>query len=218
MKEMFLFLFVFIPLLVKGIVITPIIVGASELKNLNTTIGEPTYFYMYVHKEKYGPLYFLLSDSNYTIDIDVIEGFLSKVPPNATVIEGNKDKFSKLHYKQKKDMETSIDYFYNYTISGDDYGVDKYVIIHYTGKNSNGTLKARSSFEDLYILTTAKLTSLHIVLIIAGGLIFIGILTTVLVCVCKKKKKSEERVSNISAPLVRDTVASAASAKLITIN
>ena len=216
MKEMFLFLFVFIPLLVKGIVITPVIVGKSELINLNTTIGEPTYFYMYVHKEKYGPLYFLLSDSNYTID--VIEGFLSKVPPNATVIEGNKDKFSKIHYKQKKDMETSIDYFYNFTISGDDYGVDKYVIIHYTGKNSNGTLKARSSFEDLYILTTAKLTSLHIVLIIAGGLIFIGILTTGLVCVFKKKKKSEERVSNISAPLVRDTVASAASAKLITIN
>ena len=215
MKVMLLLLFVFIPCLIKGIVITPITIGSGELKDLNTTTDDETYFYMSVNREKIGPLFFFLSDSKYALS--PIKGFLSKIHPNDTVIENAKNRFFSVKHYQKKETNTSIDYYYNFTIGSDNYDVEKFLIIQYSGKNSAGTLKARSSFDDLYSLTTSKLTFLHIILIAAGGIIFIGILITVLVCVCKKKKKNDndERISITQQPLVRDTTTSTASANLI---
>ena len=213
MKEMFLFLFIFIPYLIKGMVITPVIIGSSELKDLSTTTEDETYFYMSVNREKYGPLFFFLSDSQYSISS--IKGFLTRDNPNENVIKNIKQRFFSIKHYNKKETSTSIDYYYNFTIGSDNYGYEKYVIIQYSGKNSSGKLKARSSFDDLYSLTTSKLTSLHIILIVAGGIIFIGILITVLVCVCNKKKKNNEKNNNIPHPLMRDTTTSTASANLI---
>jgi len=212
MKEM-LFLFIFIPYLIKGMVITPITIGSSELKDLSTNTDDKTYFYMSVNREKYGPLFFFLSDSQYSISS--IKGFLTRDNPNENVIKNIKQRFFSIKHYNKKETSTSIDYFYNFTIGMDNYGYEKYVVIQYSGKNSSGKLKARSSFDDLYSLTTSKLTSLHIVLIVAGGIIFIGILITVLVCVCNKKKKNNEKNNNIPHPLMRDTNTSSASANLI---
>jgi len=213
MKEMFVFLFIFIPYLIKGMVITPVTIGSSELKDLSTTTDDETYFYRPVNREKYGPLFFFISDSQYSISS--IKGFLTRDNPNENVIKNIKQRFFSIKHYNKKETNTSIDYFYNFTIGMDNYGYEKYVIIQYSGKNSSGKLKARSSFDDLYSLTTSKLTSLHIILIVAGGIIFIGILITVLVCVCNKKKKNNEKNNNIPHPLMRDTTTSTASANLI---
>ena len=109
MKEMFLFLFIFIPYLIKGIVITPVTIGSSELKDLSTTTDDETYFYMSVNREKYGPLFFFLSDSQYSISS--IKGFLTRDNPNENVIKNIKQRFFSIKHYNKKETNTSIDYF-----------------------------------------------------------------------------------------------------------
>ena len=214
MKEILLYLFFLIPYLIKSKEknVTEVIVGDSDMKNLNTSVLVDTYFYMGVTRQKYGPLYFFLNDTHYSLK--PVQCYVSYVLPNSTNIDDSKFKpISTYKTKEGKDYK---EYYYRYILGDETWGKEKALVVKYGGLNSAGSLQARSSFEDLYSLFNSKLTSLHIVLIVAGCIIFIGILATVLVCVCKKRKQSKVGLGTIDPrPLVRDTTASA---NLMTIN
>ena len=214
MKEMYLFFFILIHYLIKAAIITPITVGLGELTNLNTATNDDTYFYMTVNPGKYGVLFFYLSDSNY--NLLEVKVHLTRDFPKSTTIDKNKFSVSK-PYKEKVDKDPK-EFYYKYAIGEEYYGGEKYLLVYYSGKNSAGTLKARSSFDDLYSLNNAKLSSLHIILIVAGCIIFIGILSTVLVCICKKRKENYDIGGIDARPLVRDTTTSTTSRNLMTIN
>ena len=213
MKEMFLFIFFLFPYLIKAIIIQPVTVGYSEITDLKTTILEETYFYMQVTPQKYGNLFFFLNDTQYNLTETKYYVSLSTV--NETLINKVKDQFRTIeHYKDKVGKDYT-EYYYRYSMGPEFWGKDKYLVIKYKGENSSGSLKVRSSFDDLYDLYNKKLTSLHIVLIVAGCIIFVGILSTVLVCVLKKKKQNVDLGTIDPRPLVRDTTAST---NLMTIN
>ena len=215
MKEMFLFIFFLIPYLIKAIIIQPVIVGYSEITDLKTTILEETYFYMQVNPQKYGNLFFFLNDTQYNLAEKEIKYYVSLSTVNETLINKVKDQFRTIkHYKDKVGKDYT-EYYYKYSLGPDYWGKEKFLVIKYNGKYSSGSLKVRSSFDDLYDLYNKKLTSLHIVLIVAGCIIFVGILSTVLVCVLKKKKQNVDLGTIDPRPLVRDTTAST---NLMTIN
>ena len=215
MKEMFLFIFFLFPYLIKAIIIQPVSVGYSEITDLKTTILEETYFYMQVNPQKYGNLFFFLNDTQYSLTEKEIKYYVSLSTVNETLINKVKDQFRTIeHYKDKVGKDYT-EYYYRYSMGPEFWGKDKYLVIKYKGENSSGSLKVRSSFDDLYDLYNKKLTSLHIVLIVAGCIIFVGILSTVLVCVLKKKKQNVDLGTIDPRPLVRDTTAST---NLMTIN
>jgi hypothetical protein len=136
--------------------------------------------------------------------------------PRKNIKVMNKEKTESKHSKEIEDKKEYKEYYYKYSFGEETWGKEKYLVVKYKGENSSGSLKARSSFDDLYKLNHSKLTSLHIVLIVAGCIIFIGIVSTVLVCVCKKRKNTNVNLGTIDpSPLVRDTTASA---NLMTIN
>jgi len=214
MKEKFLFLFFLIPNLIKAIIITPIIVGDDVMTNLDTTILDDTYFYMAVTPQKFGNLYFFLNDTKYSLTEILYYPSMSK--PDAALINRVTSSFRTIVHYKIEDKKEYKEYYYKYSFGEETWGKEKYLVVKYKGENSSGSLKARSSFDDLYNLNHSKLTSLHIVLIVAGCIIFIGILSTVLVCVCKKRKQTNVNLGTIDpSPLVRDTTASA---NLMTIN
>ena len=215
MKEMFLFIFFLIPYLIKAIIIQPVTVGYSEITDLKTTILEDTYFYMYVTPQKYGNLFFFLNDTQYSLTEKEIKYYVSLSTVNETLINKVKDQFRTIEHYKDKVGKGYTEYYYRYSMGPEFWGKDKYLVIKYKGENSSGSLKVRSSFDDLYDLYNKKLTSLHIVLIVAGCIIFVGILSTVLVCVCKKKKQNVDLGTIDPRPLVRDTTAST---NLMTIN
>ena len=215
MKEMFLFIFFLFPYLIKAIIIQRVSVGYSEITDLKTTILEETYFYMQVTPQKYGNLFFFLNDTQYNLAEKEIKYYVSLSTVNETLINKVKDQFRTIeHYKDKVGKDYT-EYYYRYSMGPEFWGKDKYLVIKYKGENSSGSLKVRSSFDDLYDLYNKKLTSLHIVLIVAGCIIFVGILSTVLVCVLKKKKQNVDLGTIDPRPLVRDTTAST---NLMTIN
>jgi hypothetical protein len=215
MKEMFLFIFFLIPYLIKAIIIQPVTVGYSEITDLKTTILEETYFYMQVTPQKYGNLFFFLNDTQYSLTEKEIKYYVSLSTVNETLINKVKDQFRTIEHYKDKVGKSYKEYYYRYSMGPEFWGKDKYLVIKYKGENSSGSLKVRSSFDDLYDLYNKKLTSLHIVLIVAGCIIFVGILSTVLVCVLKKKKQNVDLGTIDPRPLVRDTTAST---NLMTIN
>ena len=215
MKEMFLFIFFLFPYLIKAIIIQSVTVGYSEITDLKTTILEDTYFYMHVTPQKYGNLFFFLNDTQYSLTEKEIKYYVSLSTVNETLINKVKAQFRTIEHYKDKVGKGYTEYYYKYSMGPEFWGKDKYLVIKYKGENSSGSLKVRSSFDDLYDLYNKKLTSLHIVLIVAGCIIFVGILSTVLVCVLKKKKQNVDLGTIDPRPLVRDTTAST---NLMTIN
>ena len=208
MKEMILFSFFLVPYLIKAIKITSIEVGRAEVTSLDTTILEDTYFYMTVHPEKYGNLYFFLNDTYYLLT--EVKFYPCMSTPNETLISSASNNFRTIdHYKTESGLGFK-EYYYKYSFGEETWGKEKYLVIKYKGENSSGSLKVRSSFDDLYSLNHSTLSSLGIVLIAAGCIIFIGVLSTVLVFVFRKKKKTNVKVGTIDpSPLVRESTCSA---------
>lgn len=208
MKGMFLFLIFLIPCLIKAVKIKSITVGLGDVTSLETTILEDTYFYMTVNPQKFGNLYFFLNDSQYFLT--EVKYFPTMSKPNETLINDASNNFRTINPYNKKEAKDYKEYYYKYSFDTETWGKEKFLVIKYKGENSSGSLKVRSSFDDLYSLYNSKLSSLHIVLIAAGCIIFIGILSTVLVCVCRKKKKTNVKVGTIDpSPLVRESTCSA---------
>ena len=203
-----MFSFFLIPYLIKAMEIQPVIVGQGDLTDLKTSIFEYSYFYMEVHPQKFGDLYFFLKDSKYFLT--EVKYYVAMSKPNEELIGNVSDQFrniSRYNFKENKD---DTEYYYKYTFGGETWGKEKFLLIKYIGRESTGKLQVRSSFDDLYKLNYSKLSSLHIILIAAGCIIFIGILATVLVIVCKKKKKTKEKMGTIDpSPLVRESTSSA---------
>ena len=208
MKGTLLFSFFLIPYLIKAIEIQAIEVGHADMTDLKTSIIEFSYFYMEVHPQKYGDLYFFLKDSKYFLN--PIKYYVSMSKPNEDLIGNVSNQFRDISEYNTKKNKDDTEYYYKYTFGDETYDKEKFLVIQYKGKESTGTLKVRSSFDDLFKLNYSKLSSLHIILIAGGCIIFIGILATVLVVVCKKKPKSKEKLGTIdSSPLVRESTSSA---------
>ena len=60
--------------------------------------------------------------------------------------------------------------------------------MRYDVTDSSGTLYLKSSYSDPYDLPSKPLSTLAIVLISVGGVIFIGIIIFIVLYFCKKKK------------------------------
>ena len=203
-----MFSFFLIPYLIKAMEIQPVIIGQGDLTDLKTSILDYSYFYMEVHPQKFGDLYFYLKDSKYFLT--EVKYYLSTSKPNEDIIGNASDKFRNISHYNFKENKDDTEYYYKYTLGEETWGKEKFLVIKYIGRESTGKLQVRSSFDDLYKLNYSKLSSLHIILIAAGCIIFIGILATVLVIVCKKKKKTKEKMGTIDpSPLVRESTSSA---------
>ena len=139
MEILFLLLIIFIAYS-NSINVQEIELGDISFKNLRTSTS-PDFFYISINgRTIYNFIYFLFLDDSY--NISYINFCFASSPPSDGKIGSC---ISSSHtYKHSKKKSEGILYHYELPIL-----VNKsYIIINYSGKNSNGTFKAKSYFTE----------------------------------------------------------------------
>lgn len=154
----------------------------DSLTTLSTS-SKSNYFYLEKSDYDYSDIYLYFQDYSFYMDSYNLKICYTDNFPNTDMINT-----CSWTYKSPYYTYSSYSYSeYYYSLTKKSY---YYIIVNYQGSSTYGSLYAESSDNDLANLVDAVISTVALVFIIIGSIIFFGIVITVIVfcCLCARKR------------------------------
>lgn len=155
----------------------------NEKKKLSTdTSDTQKYFYMDTSNyASYSTIYLCLEDSNFGLKTSSFEYCYTNINPSDYPTQAIQCTFSYKSSYGTKTSSSTTKVYYSFTT----YSTKNYIIVHYDGTSSSGTLYAISDYTDLFFEAAAEvLSTIIIVFIVIGCVVFLAIIIIISVCCC----------------------------------
>lgn len=162
-----------------------ITVGSNYTTNLTTIEYKDHYFYMNITNKGYQFLYFILEVNNQVLDLPIHYCKTYNSPENylPTILQCS---FHPLNYYQSKSSNGEMKYYYKVAI----YDVNPpfgFFLFRYSAL-TYGKVLLRSYYIDPYV---PPISTVGIVFIVIGSVVFVGIIIFVIIYFYKKRKASK---------------------------